>query len=314
MKQYWIEQELQISDMNWESVWLVDWLSGYEFVRQKIIDEKKTELLDAISPEELSQSIEIKSKPSENYEQATDFIVDTKKIIEQINWIKDRIQLLAIPLTINDFQPIPWEQTVWSSQRQLFDDIYAWYPKEEADRIVKWFAIFSTQVNISGLFEWLDEDITNPHFQELARLYLNKIHDMENVLTRENWKIVNWEGKTRTDKYVEVISKLKADRFDKWESIVFPPYFNSTEEMLTWIWKHWKKEENAEFDIWKLTEKDMHSFLAKLKWITYKWLELRSFDSTDDFESVWEVTDKVVDELDNIRYEYLDREWIRLAA
>lgn len=316
---FWKEIEACIVDHNWEilpSIWNESSFEFIENILQERFSQRIDDLVKRISPEELWHQIEIKNPvPFSDIEIWTEQIIWDLRMINEIEEIRKYMQLILTPVSKNNFEAIP---SIWDKeahQRKLFDSMIDKFGPEEWLKIVKSFATFSDQTNIWWLFDWLEWSITDEQFQELSRRFLNIITEMKDLLLSQNWKVVNWEGKTRQDIANDVLTKLKWGNFEDKKQILIPPHFSTRQEMLNWIWKHnWIKKNIDWLNIWQLWEKDMHSFLAKIKWESFPWVEIRAIDASPDFESSTSVTNKIVEKLLEIREEFLEEIKLKVAA
>ena len=316
---FWIETEVCIVDHNGEILPKISQeTSAFEFIRNTLQQEFQNgtnQILQSISPEELWHQIEIKNiKPFSSIEEWLDEIEANIACINNMKQIREKMQLIITPVSQNDCEVFPALNDENAHQRKLFDTIINDFWENEWNNIVKWFATFSTQVNISGLFDGIPWNLKNEDFQELARRFLNEISSMQAIITQDNGKITNWEWKNRQEIAFDVLSKLKNKNFSDINQIIIPPTFQTKQQMLQWIAQHcWVSLENNS-DIDKLHEKNMHSFLAKLKWIAYQGIELRAFDATSDKQSIINRSNIVLEKLQQIRNEFFEEKKIKLSA
>lgn len=316
---FWMETEACIVNHNWEILPKVWDLSSFEFI-QKILQERFRnwidKLVERVSPEELWHQIEIKNIiPVRSIEEWVEEIIRDIQTINGIKEIREKFQLVLTPVSQNDFEAIP---SIWDKeahQRKLFDSMIEKFGPEEWLKIVKSFATFSNQLNIWWLFDWIEWSIDDEDFQELARRFLNEITEMKDLLLSKNWKVVNWEWKTRQDIANEVLTKLKWDSFDDKTTILIPPHFNSTKEMIEWIWNHsWIKSWTDIDKFSDLQEKDMHSFLAKIKREDFLWVETRFADASNDFETFLNTNKILIKRLLKVKEEFIEEIKLKIAA
>lgn len=316
---FWIETELCIVDHNGDILPKVSSnVSSFEFISQILQTQCKqwiNNTINSISPEELWHQIEIKNtQPFSDMQQAFDDIQTHIDIINNTKEIREKMQLIFTPVSPDNFEVFPAINDENAHQRKLFDTIISKFWEHEWQEIVKWFATFSTQVNISWLFDGINIKNNNAEFLELARRFLNTITSLEPLLTQHNWIKKNWQWKTRQEIAFDVLSKLKGNNFWDRKNIIIPPIFETSQQMLTWIAQHCWVNISQHTNLWDLNEKDMHGFLAKLKWMTYQGIELRAFDATENHHQIINTTQEILSHLDEVKKEFFHEHKIKHVA
>ena len=283
--QFWLEQEYTIVDKYWKPVSHIDETPSVDVLIQSASKNDKN-LLWNLDTELYAWQLEIKTTQLCNsVKEWFDQIFSIKSKVEQLPEMKSNsLNLMAIPLIESNEHDIIWTMKK-SHHKDMVSSLLDKNLYSHSD-IEKALTLASTQVNISGFFENLNQNQSLLLWMKM----LNFLSSNEKNIYSNNSLVTDSLGKTRRDYYNIIPHSFKAESFEGTEysiqEISHFQNFDTIDSMLEYLCYHNMKHydsnigEIEQFE--KLSDKLFHMFVWKIKKDDFRGFEMRWFDCTED--------------------------------
>ncbi len=234
---------------------------------------KFPDLADRVSPEQASVMLEIKTGVHQSEEEAVAELFKIRALINQCLGPQG-CQMIFQPVSKQRFDFVPADLSEGSRSRQLVE---AWSRTDQGSRLLFKTATASFQIN--------DSRIPDPPKNGDILAFAARVHNLftanRDFLTGQNSGITDWEGKTRLEQAIDLLSSVKARQFEKRglpaiESPL-PRPFASTEDFAAWSCAHSDVDEIGQAD-----PKNEHAVTVKVKRTGPVIVETRIFDAVED--------------------------------
>ena len=252
-------------------------------------------VISFISPELVSVTLEVKSDVCADFPEAIAQIFLYKKLINEITTEKG-FNYEFVPVLEKPYQAIP---SLSSSTRHVSEQLVPTKHRERIWNVLTEFGyaqaysdpehyfhestISSLQINDS---RFISDESGKICYESLVRIY-NLLLDEKNTLLSFNKQIKNYQQKERIECYIDFLTHLKQEQFEKRgyaaEEIVFPKTFRHQKQLLQYFAAHADKDTFDEH----IDSKNINGFMKFKPEI--RATELRIIDSQNTPEDVLKV-------------------------
>ncbi len=239
---------------------------GMEFIDGKpasevamlAIQDRRPSLAERVSLEQASVMLEIATRVRRTGAEAVREAMEIREAVNDI--LADHgARLSFVPVLSHPFRFVPATSDPASRAHQLID---AWGGLEGGKEMLISTATASFQINDSRPFADYE---TWEQRMEMARRIHNAFSANADELMRENRGVRDFAGKTRLERAIGLLTKVKAEQFARHgfhdpRHIVIPPFFANVEAMLRWMRAHSDVNDSSE-----ARPKNEHAVTMKIK-------------------------------------------------
>lgn len=231
------------------------------------------DLAGDLSPEQASVMLELKTNLHQTRDSAIRELMEIRQLVNNC-LTRQGCRLIFEPVARQSFDFIPADLSEHSRSRQLVE---AWSKTEQGSQMLFGTATASFQIN--------DSRIKGPAENESIMAFAARTHNLftnhKQFLMAQNAGITNWQGKTRLDLAIDLLSTVKAKQFRAKGldpiTAPLPEHFTTEQDFALWSCAH-----SDVASIEQADPKNEHAVTVKVKRDGPLIVETRIFDSLED--------------------------------
>lgn len=230
-----------------------------------------------LSTEQASVMLELKTGRHQTEDKAIQELMEIRQLVN--NCLAGQgCKLIFEPVARQSFEFIPADISEDSRSRQLVE---TWSKTEKGTQMLFGTATASFQIN--------DSRIKGPATNESILAFAARVHNLftrhRELLIAQNSGITDWQGKSRLDLAIDLLSTVKARQFKKrgLEPIIapLPRHFTTEQDFIRWSCAHSDVDSIDQVD-----PKNEHAVTVKVKRKGVLIIETRIFDSLEDLPAI----------------------------